>query len=283
MKLGYAVTFHHSEHIRPNGKKVLNDNLSSFYESCKYDFDCFLVDNQSVPKNSIEDVVDFNNTKWKNLHHTYVENQLEKGITGAWSLSVKNAIDAGCDIVILTTDDTVCDTSINKLIEFIENDVEYNYNTLYAPAANGWGVPPIQARKEPVDSFWELKDLNASTRNYLSGNMYAFTKEFYHKYKNSDGDLFYPDHKHNGGDGKWGGQEGQVIGWSEQGARVVVVGGAVLQVPGVPGKTEGTRLSYRTIRYIDHGDIDKVIAHYTSIGDYERVEALKQEKLRLNK
>ena len=40
MKLGYAVTFHHSEHIRPNGKKVLNDNLSSFYESCKYDFDC---------------------------------------------------------------------------------------------------------------------------------------------------------------------------------------------------------------------------------------------------
>ena len=64
LKVGYAITFHHSKHIRPNGKKVLSQNLSSFYKICNYDFDCFLVYNQSEPKNSINDVINFNDKKW---------------------------------------------------------------------------------------------------------------------------------------------------------------------------------------------------------------------------
>lgn len=278
LKVGYAITFHYSKHIRPNGKKVLSQNLSSFYESCDYDFDCFLVDNQSEPKNSINDVINFNDKKWHNLHHTYVENQFEKGITGAWDLSVQNAIKSKCEIILLTTDDTICDYTINNLIKHINDDEERD-NTLYVPLANGWGIPSIQNKSEPTNEIIEIKHMSES--NYLSGAMFAFTNKFFDKYKNSKGELFTADHKYNGGDGKWGGQEGLIIDWFEKGARVVVVGTSLIKHPGKPGESEGTRLSYRTIRYIANGDMDKVISHYTSIGDNERVKALIKEKDRL--
>ena len=46
MKVGYTVTFHHSDEIRPNGKKVLRENIESLYASCDKDFTCFVIDNQ---------------------------------------------------------------------------------------------------------------------------------------------------------------------------------------------------------------------------------------------
>ena len=75
--------------------------------------------------------------------------------------------------------------------------------------------------------------------------MYAFTKEFYHKWKSENGDLFVIDNPYNGGDGKWGGNEGNVIHWAEQGARCVIVGTCWVQ------HLSDTRFSYRTARAKD--------------------------------
>ena len=53
--------------------------------------------------------------------------------------------------------------------------------------------------------------------------MFGFTKEHYHKYKFNDICYFNKNNKYNGGDGIWGGQEGQFIENCEKGAICKVV------------------------------------------------------------
>ena len=275
MKVGYTMAFHHSVAIRPNGKKVLKRNLENFYNNCKYNFETFIIDNESVPRNIFDDIIELEPNKYKNLKHTYIENQNEKGITGAWDLGVRQAVGADCDIIILTTDDTVCDKTINNLIEFIYNDKEFNHITLYAPAVNGPTVPPIQRREKSENNIWLVDNPSEANSNYLSGNMYAFTKEFYYNF-NENNVLFKIDHQFNGGDGKWAGQEGLQFEWASRGARIMVVGSCLIQHS--DDIENGTRLSYRTARYIDNGEIDKVIAHFKSQGDHNRCTALEKIK-----
>tara|TARA_Y100000034_G_C6843329_1_gene381783 strand:- start:245 stop:1084 length:840 start_codon:yes stop_codon:yes gene_type:complete len=277
MKVGYTMAFHHSAAIRPNGKKVLKRNLKNFYNSCEYNFETFIIDNESIPRNIFDDVIELESDKYKNLSHTYIENQNKKGITGAWDLGVRQAIGANCDIIILTTDDTICDKTINNLIEFIWNDKEFNHITLYAPAVNGPTVPPIQQRNKPENNTWLVDKPSEATNNYLSGNMYAFTKEFYYNF-NENNVLFKIDHQFNGGDGKWGGQEGLQFEWASRGARIMVVGSCLIQHS--DDIENGTRLSYRTARYIDNGEIDRVIQHFTKVDDVERVKGLQELKNR---
>ena len=274
MKIGYTITFHHSEHIRPNGKKVVKENIDSFYDNFKYDFESFIIDNESVPRDTFHNIFDLKSEKYKNLNYTYIEDQSKKGITGAWSLGIKQAFDSDCDIVILTTDDVVVDDTINNLIEYIISDKDNNHNAIYGPVAGGI-LAPLQSANGPTGKIFEISGVGHN--EHLGGHMYAFTKEFYHKWSQPNGDLFVINQHYNGGDGKWGGNEGNVICWAEQGAKCIVVGTCWIN------HVLDTRYSYKTARYIDHGDIDKVIAHYTSIGDHERVEALNQEKIRLNK
>ena len=138
MKIGYTITFHHSLDIRPNGKKVLKSNIDSIYSSCQRNFTSYIIDNQSYPKNSFHEVIDI--SKYSNMNYTYVENQFEKGLTGAWSLGITQAIEDGCDIVILTTDDVIINNTINNLIDHIQND-EKNSNSIYGPVASGVTVP----------------------------------------------------------------------------------------------------------------------------------------------
>ena len=218
MKVGYTVTFHHSDEIRPNGKKVLRENIESLYASCDKDFTCFVIDNQSIPHTSFSDVIDI--TQYDRLEYTYVENQYERGLTGAWSQGITQAIEAGSDIVILTTDDVKLNGTINNLIDVIASDPESG-NTIYGPLASGVTVP-LQLADGPSDKIIQIPGTRCPY--HLGGHMYAFTKEFYHKYKSENGDLFVIDNPHNGGDGKWGGNEGNVLHWADQGARCVIVG-----------------------------------------------------------
>ena len=218
MKVGYTVTFHHSDEIRPNGKKVLRENIESLYASCDKDFTCFVIDNQSIPHTSFSDVIDI--TQYDRLEYTYVENQYERGLTGAWSQGITQAIEAGSDIVILTTDDVKLNGTINNLIDVIASDPESG-NTIYGPLATGVTVP-LQLAAGPSDKIIQIPGTRCPY--HLGGHMYAFTKEFYHKYKSENGDLFVIDNPHNGGDGKWGGNEGNVLHWADQGARCVIVG-----------------------------------------------------------
>ena len=216
-KVAYTFAFHQSDDIRPLGKQVTQPSVMSFYDSCDYDFQTFVIDNQSEPKTSFSEIID---TSTENMHYTYIEDQFEKGITGAWSLGVKQAIDSGCDIVILTGDDIVFNDTINNLIQHIENDEESG-NSIYGPLASGI-TNQCQLASGPNGQITQLP--GNIVNQHLGGHLYAFTKEFYHKWKQPNGDLFIIDQHHNGGDGKWGGNEGNVMCWAEQGAKCISVG-----------------------------------------------------------
>ena len=74
-KVGYTFAFHYSDKIRPNGKVVLQKSLESLYSNCTHNFEVFAIDNQSDPKSSFNEIFDISLPKYKNLNHTYVENQ----------------------------------------------------------------------------------------------------------------------------------------------------------------------------------------------------------------
>lgn len=217
IKIGYTFTFHHSEDIRPLGKKVVQPSIESFYKNCNYDFSTYVIDNQSFPKTSFPELFDIST---KNLHYTYINNQHEKGLTGAWDLGIRQAIKDGCDIIILSGDDIIFNNSINNLINYIENDPK-NFNSIYGPVASGI-TNNIQKSLGPTNKITQI--LGSKFHQHLGGHLYAFTKEFYHNYKQSNNELFIINQPHNGGDGKWGGQEGNVMCWAEQGAKCIIVG-----------------------------------------------------------
>ena len=60
--------------------------------------------------------------------------------------------------------------------------------------------------------------------DFLGGFFFGFTKEHYKKFRHKKNEYFNQFNKHNGNDGKWGGQEGQWIENSEIGLRGKIVG-----------------------------------------------------------
>ena len=98
-------------------KKSVKESLESFYNNCDYDFETFVIDNQSEPRNSFDESIDMSKKQYGNLKYTYIEDQSIRGLTGAWNDGIKQAIDAGCDIIILSGDDI----NYNKSIDQIRN------------------------------------------------------------------------------------------------------------------------------------------------------------------
>jgi hypothetical protein len=220
MKIYFAVVGHRSEKFRPQGTECVNLFIDSLYKSYKEDFNLVFVDNQSEPSFEKEDVLQNRD----NLKYVFVENQLEKGLTGAWNLSKNQSIEDGADIVILCNDDLYFDESIKNLVSHIQNDTEAN-SSIYSTVSNGTNVF-VQKAHQPNGLITELEGRNWDNGQLLGGFLYAFNKEFYHKFKNDNGDLFAIKHKYDCGDGKWGGQEGELIRMKEQGAKIMVVGTA---------------------------------------------------------
>ena len=56
--LGFTFAFHHSNDIRPLGKQVVQPSIISFYDSCNYNFETFVIDNSSNPKSSFSEIID---------------------------------------------------------------------------------------------------------------------------------------------------------------------------------------------------------------------------------
>ena len=220
MKINFAVVGHRSEQFRPQGTECVNIFIDSLYKSFKSDFDVVFVDNQSEPPFKDDDI--FKNRD--NLKYIFVEDQLKKGITGAWNISINQSIEDDTDLIILCNDDLFFDESINELVSHIENDPDRD-STIYGVLSNGTNVF-VQKANQPHGIVRELEGKNWDNGQLLGGFLYAFTKEFYHKFKNDNGDLFAIKHKYDCGDGKWGGQEGELIRMKEQGAKIMVVGTA---------------------------------------------------------
>ena len=217
MKIGYTFAYHHSERFRPNGEKMTSLGINSFYDNCKYDFETFIIDNQSEPRDSFSNIFDLTTD---NLHYTYIENQFEMGLTGAWDLGVRQSIETGCDIIVLSNDDIIYNKSVNDLIEYIIQDKDSD-NSVYGPVASGI-TNTIQMATDVTNKMTQIS--GTVFLQHLGGHAYFFTKELYHRYKQPNGELFIIDQPHNGGDGKWGGNEGNVMCWAEKGCKCIVAG-----------------------------------------------------------
>jgi len=200
-KIAFIVTVHWSDEIRPNGQDLLLRYLSSIYEHCNYDFHIFIVDNESQYELSIPDD--------DKCTHIRIDNQYEKGLTGAWNRGLFEAFNQGYDILINCNDDLWFNNTINNMIECMisHNDSE---NIIFCPLTNGvLGGNSSQYATEPRTGLGHL----SCTAWNLSPNgfMFGMTKKHYDKYKFKKAEYFNEHHSYNEGDGKWGGQEGQWI------------------------------------------------------------------------
>ena len=188
--IGIIVTMHKSEKLRSNGFKLINRHINTLYKHLRKGFILYLFDNQSEETYLVPE--------HRNIEYEYVENQLERGVTGTWNDGVKKAITDGCDIIIITNDDIKFTNSINKFVDCIINHKHKN-DSLYGCLTNG-----VMTRC--IDQLAEKADEGIVKCNRLiNGFFMGFTNEFYEKYKLPNGNLF----KESKGN-RWGGQENEM-------------------------------------------------------------------------
>lgn len=205
MKIGICATMHWSDQFRPNGDVFIKKLVTSINDFIKYDKTIYVIDNASQYPSNI--------FTYSNVKYFKINDQTIEGITGAWNQGIYNAVNDGCDIIINTNDDIIFNDSVNKFIEHIIGDSK-NIDSIYGPLTNGVLVD-LQISNGPKKGI--------QLTNSMGGFMFGFTKEHYHKYKFNDFCYFNKNNKYNGGDGKWGGQEGQFIENCEKGAKCQIV------------------------------------------------------------
>lgn len=229
MKVVLVLTNHSSKRIRPYGRDLLKNAYYSFIKNFKYDFEIVLVDNQSDEILSNDDAI----LKDSRLHYIYIENQFERGLTGAWNEGIKKAATLDCDIILNSNDDLIFNESINSFVEKI-NENSFKDLSLFGPLTNGvyHSFRKVQYSTE-VDSSKSKEILESNeTQGLINGFFFGFTKKFYERLKYEDGDLFAESgkfdqsyiRKYAGGCGKWGGQETEIIRFRENGGKVFLVG-----------------------------------------------------------
>lgn len=190
MKISFVVTTHYSENLRPNGRILIKNYLSSLKESCKHPYNVYLIDNGSakiLDKSFIED----------NIIYIYIKDQFKSGITGAWNRGIINAVNDGSDIIINTNDDIVFNETINNLFEVMRTHAHKDFS-LYGPVTNIGGCPGPnkQERKSIGNRILEVTQTSEDSWNGghgINGFFNAFTKECYHKFE--EGGNFYSTDK----------------------------------------------------------------------------------------
>ena len=65
VKVGFVVTNHYSEKIRPNGRELLKNYLLSVQNFCKYPYEVFIMDNES--ENQLDE-----SSLPSNFHYHYI-------------------------------------------------------------------------------------------------------------------------------------------------------------------------------------------------------------------
>lgn len=229
IKTCLVITNHNSQKIRPYGRDLFENAYASFKAFCKHDCEIIIVDNQSDTNLS---KINHPFLKDSKTHYFYVEDQWKKGLTGAWNLGIKKAYELGCDVILNSNDDLIFNESINSFIEKIDSHLQSNLS-IFGPLTNGVNGPFVEIQgaskadpnktREIVGKDWE---------GFISGFFLGFTKNFYEKYRYSDGDLFAEFekfskeyiHKYAGDCGKWGGQEMEILRFRENGGKVFVIG-----------------------------------------------------------
>lgn len=202
IKVGFIVTAHWSDMYRPDGGEYIQRFCKTLNQYCKYNFNLYVVDNASQYKLPITD----------NAIYLFIEDQTKKGITGAWNLGINKAYEDGCDIIVNCNDDIWFNDSINLFIDQI--NLINNENSIYAPLSDGIISGPQKSNHTKTGTV-HCQCTNAYT--VINGFCFAMTRAHYEKFRYQKNEYFNKDNKHNGNDGKWGGQEGQFIENSEKG------------------------------------------------------------------
>lgn len=201
MKIGFVVTTHYSEELRSNGRFLIENYINSLSKNCLYNYIIFLIDNGS--SNEMDQSLLDNKIKY-----TYIKDQSITGITGAWNLGIKKAIDEDCDIIINTNDDITFNETINNFIKII-SEHEFNETSIYGPVTNIGGCPGPnnQERTEIGNRILEVTETSPNSWNNghgINGFFNAFTKECYHRFE-ENGNLYSTDKKY-----MIGGQESEM-------------------------------------------------------------------------
>jgi len=196
MKVGFIITSHWSDKIRPDGNKFLSKIIDSIMKECKHKFKIYIIDNQS------EYILSFPDDR--RIDYRRIDDQYEKGLTGAWNLGINAAYEDGCDILINCNDDLWFNETINLAIREISifNDLE---NVVFGPVTNG------VLGKGPQKIFDVTVKIQKLTNDVINGFCFAMHRNHYKKFRHNNTEYFNENNVHNGGDGKWGGQEGQWI------------------------------------------------------------------------
>lgn len=216
MKVGLTITTHRSRDIRPSGRQLLFNFFKSLKESKpSFDYEVYVSDNSST--------ISFDYPH--DDHHiniNYIDDQTEKGLTGAWNDAIYRAYEDGCDIIWNFNDDIELNSSINDFIKFIESWDE-KHKTLFGPTSDNGGSPSPNTYRQKESGYKELQLTPNSWSNLPNGFSFAFTREFYERFRYIKNEFFPIDHPLNGGDGKWGGQEGYFGICVEDGMKAVIV------------------------------------------------------------
>ena len=213
MTTAFVITAHSSDKLRPEGNFYLNRQIESIIKYCKHDFKVFIIDNESQHelKYPLND---------KRFIYKRVDDQIIGGVTRAWNIGLALAYDDGCDILINCNDDLWFNDTINDFIEYIEN-TDHD-DIVYGHVSDGILLPSKQHSKAPYDGKFVLDC--KSVHGKPVGFCFAFTSNHYLKYRYTDTEYFNRLNKYNGGgDGKWGGQEGQFQENAEKGLYAVIV------------------------------------------------------------
>jgi len=189
MKIGIVCTTHFSQKNNKYGHIEIKKFLQSLIH-IKYDFNLYLIDNQSDTKLKTE----YSNKNWYKYY--YIEDQSISGLTGAWNYGVKKAIEYDNDIIINCNDDLIFDDSVNNWIKFIIQH-EHKDVGFYGPLTNVGGT----STPHQINDGLEEKITETTSYYALNGFINAFTKECYNKF-NINGDFYSTKKEH-----KWGGQE----------------------------------------------------------------------------
>lgn len=220
MKVGFVTTMHISEKYRPEGLKYIENYLTTLFNYMQFPFKVYIIDNGSEKPYDFEKWSWYSNADLNMISYTYIENQSISGITGAWNKGIYNAYKDDCDIICMTNDDILFNPTINVYIDFISKH-DIKDISLYGPVTNGMLGGGIQKQQQPINQVVELSGNEGDIPN---GFFFTFTNKFYEKFRHSNKELFALHHKHDGGDGKWGGQEGEFYRFKKEGARFFIVG-----------------------------------------------------------
>jgi hypothetical protein len=203
MKKIFVITTHCSPEFCEYGNYYLYNCLDSLKE-IKPD-KIILVDNQSTIK------PDLNKFKDLNIDYIYVENQKERGLTGAWNIGINAAVQYGPALICNTNNDVEFDLSYNNLYGHIMLDRQSS-TTIYGSKTNNPGWQIAQYVLDPTAYI-----LSGTKPNVLNGFCMFFTTEFYHKHQ-MNGLLFSNEKEH-----PWSGAESIMTKWVTEKQTIIKV------------------------------------------------------------